>query len=210
MALDLISVSRNNKFVIFSDSLSVLESLKNRKFDHPLIMILYNLKKLSNDNDIQICWFPSHSGISGNDQVDKAARFTINLTTEKKFKIVYMDFKMKINKCILQQRQHCGNNNENNKFLEIKPILEEWKQSFRKDWKEEISLSRLQIGHSRIVHSYLLEEKQQPMCYACQTKYTVKHILIKCTNLNHIRKTFYSANNMKELFQNTEIMWYHF
>ena len=43
------------------------------------------------------------------------------------------------------------------------------------------------------------------MCYACQTKYTMKHILIKCTNLAHIRKTFYSANNMKELFQNTEI-----
>ena len=43
------------------------------------------------------------------------------------------------------------------------------------------------------------------MCYACQTKYIMKHILIKCTDLAHIRKTFYSANNMKELFQNTEI-----
>ena len=42
------------------------------------------------------------------------------------------------------------------------------------------------------------------MCYAWQTKYTVKHILIECTDLAHIRKTFYSANNMKELFQNTE------
>ena len=41
------------------------------------------------------------------------------------------------------------------------------------------------------------------MFYACQTKYTMKHILIECTNLAHIRKTFYSANNMKELFQNT-------
>ena len=43
------------------------------------------------------------------------------------------------------------------------------------------------------------------MCYACQTKYTMKHILIECTNLAHIRKIFYSVNNMKELFQNTEI-----
>ena len=97
MALDLISESRNNKFIIFSDSLSVLESLKNRKFDHPLIRILCKLKNLSNDNNIQICWVPSHTGISGNDQVDKAARSTINLTTEKKFKIPHTDFKMKIN-----------------------------------------------------------------------------------------------------------------
>ena len=38
MALDLILESRNNRFVIFSDSLSVLESLKNRKYDNPLII----------------------------------------------------------------------------------------------------------------------------------------------------------------------------
>ena len=54
-------------------------------------------------------------------------------------------------------------------------------------------------------NTYLLEAKQQPMCYACQTKYTVKHILIECTDLAHIRETFYSANNMKERFQNIEI-----
>ena len=43
------------------------------------------------------------------------------------------------------------------------------------------------------------------MCYASQTKYTVKHILIECTDIAHIRKTFYSANNTKELFLNFEI-----
>ena len=43
------------------------------------------------------------------------------------------------------------------------------------------------------------------MCYAFQTKYTVRHILIECTDLAHIRKTIYSANNMKALFQNTDI-----
>ena len=48
-------------------------------------------------------------------------------------------------------------------------------------------------------------ESGQPMCCACQTKYNVKHILIECTDLAHIRKTFYRANNMKELSQNIEI-----
>ena len=43
------------------------------------------------------------------------------------------------------------------------------------------------------------------MYYACQTNYILKHILIECTDLAHKRKTSYSANNMKELFQNTEI-----
>ena len=58
----------------------------------------------------------------------------------------------------------------------------------KKPWKNEITLSRLRIGHTRITHSYLLEGKQQPMCYACQTKYTVKHILIECTDLGPYKK----------------------
>ena len=33
----------------------------------------------------------------------------------------------------------------------------------------------------------------------------MKHILIECTDVAQIRKTFYRENNMKELFQNTEI-----
>ena len=132
--LDLISESRNNKFIIFSDSLSVLESLKHRIFENPLIRILCKLKNLSNDNDIQICWVPSHTGINGNDQADKATRSTINLTTENKFKIPHTDFKMKINKYIIHQKQR-WNNNENNKLLEIKPTLGEWKQSLKKPEK---------------------------------------------------------------------------
>ena len=90
------------------------------------------MKNFSNDNDIQICWVPSHSGISGNDQADKAAKSTINLAIEKKFKIPHTDFKMKINKYILQQRQQRWNNNENNELLETKPTLGEWKQSLKK------------------------------------------------------------------------------
>ena len=87
------------------------------------------------DNDKQICWLPSQTGINGNDRADKVARSTINLTTEKKFKIPHTDFKMKINKYIQHQRQQCWNNNENNKLLEIKPTLGEWKQSFKKKTK---------------------------------------------------------------------------
>ena len=77
--------------------------------------------------------------------------------------------------------------------------------SYRKKRKEEAILSRLRIGHSRTTHSYFLEPKQQPTCHACQTKYTVKHILIECTDLVHIKETFYRANDMKELFQKIEM-----
>ena len=68
-----------------------------------------------------------------------------------------------------------------------------------------ISGNNQAISHIRTIHSYLLEAKQQPMCHACQTEHTVKHILTECTNLAQIRETFYWANDRKELFQNIEI-----
>ena len=41
---------------------------------------------------------------------------------------------------------------------------------------------------NRLTQNQQIEFKQQPMCYACQTKYTVKHILIECIDLAQIRK----------------------
>ena len=83
--------------------------------------------------------------------------------------------------------------------LEIRPIFGKWKQNFRKSQKKVVS-SRLHIGHTRITHFYLRKEEQQSMCHACQTAYTIKHVLIECIDLASTRETFYNANCMKELF----------
>ena len=80
--------------MIFSDSLLVLTSLQNKKFDDPLIIkVSCKLENMSNDNEILLCWIRSHIGISRNDQVDKWP----GLAQEKKIKILYTDLKMKIN-----------------------------------------------------------------------------------------------------------------
>ena len=43
------------------------------------------------------------------------------------------------------------------------------------------------------------------MFHACLTEYEVKHILIECTVLAHTRQSFYRTNEMKKIFQNTEM-----
>ena len=43
------------------------------------------------------------------------------------------------------------------------------------------------------------------MCYACQTVYTIKHVLIECIDLTPTRERFYNASSMKELFKKTEV-----
>ena len=64
----------------------MLTSLQSKKLDNPLIIkLLCKLEKMSDDNEILQCWIPNHTGISGNEQVDKAARSALSMVPEKNF-----------------------------------------------------------------------------------------------------------------------------
>ena len=88
------------------------------------------LEKISDDKEILLCWIPSHTGINENEQVDNVPRSALSMVPENDIKIPYTDLKTMINKHIQPQRQNRWSNNKYNKFLEIKPILKEWKLSF--------------------------------------------------------------------------------
>ena len=80
LALDTIAESDDDHFIIFSDSLSVLLSLHNKKMDNPLILLL--LQKLHYlscaHKTIHLCWIPSHIGIRGNEAADMAAKESLD------------------------------------------------------------------------------------------------------------------------------------
>ena len=75
LALDHIEQSRSSDFIIFSDSLSVLQSLHNRHIENPLLLdVLLKHNELAELNRIVFCWLPSHVGIKGNEKADIAAK----------------------------------------------------------------------------------------------------------------------------------------
>ena len=69
----------------------------------------------------------------------------------------------------------------------------------------ETKLQKKTKRDSYIVQTSFLLEATQQLCHTYQTEYTVKHIRIECIDQIYIKENFYSANNMKKLFQNTEI-----
>ena len=102
LALDLIAdCETSNKFIIFSDSLSVLKSLDHTSSKNPKIQKLlekhYDLSEL---NEIVYCCIPSHIGIDGNESVDQKAKDSLNLQP-KNFSLPYANFKSFINRYIL-------------------------------------------------------------------------------------------------------------
>ena len=94
LALDLIAdCETSNKFVIFSDSLSVLKYLDHTSSKNPQIQkLLEKHHELAEYNEIIYCWIPSHIGIAGNENVDQKAKDSLNLHPTN-FLLPYLNFK---------------------------------------------------------------------------------------------------------------------
>ena len=145
LALDHIEQSRNTDFVIFSDSLSVLQSLHNRHVENPLLLdVLLKHNDLAELNNIVFCWLPSR-------RIAAKSALPLNISG---FKIPFTDFKPCINTFLHNKWQMSWNAAVFNKLYSIKPSLGEWHPNYRIDRKEEVTLARLRIGHTFITHSF--------------------------------------------------------
>ncbi|GFQ82303.1 uncharacterized protein TNCT_379381 [Trichonephila clavata] len=76
IAIENISLSRGKKFIIYTDSLSALQSIVSlHSLSHPILVdITYALANYLKKKDIRFCWIPGHAGITGNELAYTAAR----------------------------------------------------------------------------------------------------------------------------------------
>ena len=144
--------SLENKFVIFSDSLSVLKSLNHTSSKNPKIQnVIEKHHELSKTKEILFCWLPSHVVIKGNEAADVKAKASLDLEISN-FKLPCTDFKPFINRYILSKWQLSWDTATFNKLHEIKPVLGK-NTIYRSFRREEVVLTRLRIGHTR--HTFL-------------------------------------------------------
>ena len=98
MTFDYIEEVNLSKVIIFSDSLSVLQSINNSKIDNSVIQDKHNMSH----KQIIFCLLPSHVGIRGNEKAHKAAKLALSLQPPN-LNLPYTDFKPAINKCLLNK-----------------------------------------------------------------------------------------------------------
>ena len=65
--------------------------------------------------------------------------------------------------------------------------------------QEEVVLTRLRIGYTRITPSYLLKQEEQPYCFGCDAPFTVRHFLLECGDFSHIRSKYFHVDTIKQL-----------
>ena len=93
--------------------------------------------------------------------VDQQAKPSLSLEPTS-FKILLSNFKPYINEYVLDQWQTSWNNSIGNKLLDIKSTIGEYQSVVRNIRKEEIVLSRLHLGLTRVTNLLLGDE--QPQC----------------------------------------------
>ena len=54
--------------------------------------------------------------------------------------------------------------NPHNKLFQIQPILKERKLDPNNTNREETTITRLRIGHTRLTHSFIVKEEPPPKC----------------------------------------------
>ena len=74
--------------------------------------------------------------------------------------------------------------------------------SYDQNRKEQVVLTRCRIGHSKLTHSYLLNNEERLECIPCNFNGSLRHVLIVCVDVADIRQTFYNANSLSNLFTN--------
>ena len=92
-----------------------------------------------------------------------------------------------------------------NKLHAIKPNIGNDSSAIRNLRREEVVITRLRIGHTRIRHSFLLNHEEQPFCIVCNQPFTAKRIFIDCIDFLQTRNKYYRANDLPQFFQDVPV-----
>ena len=196
----------DNRFVIFSDSKSVLQAISS-KWEHPAIRILMEYLHSIHfiDKEVVFCWIPSHMGIQGNERADKAAKEALSKDVTECL-VSYTDACQYISEHVKKLWQTEWDLAVNNKLHAIKPLIGEQPSASRSVRKEEVVKSRLRLGHSYLTHSYLLKGEPPPECLTCQCRLTIEHVLVECIEYDFFRPIYFGNHvTLKDVFANVSV-----
>ena len=155
LVINIIANHKSSKFIILSNSKSVLLALQKKNSIPLIARLLHKMNALSKNNSTILTWIPSHISIHGNERTDKALKKTL-LANISNTKIPYTDLKPIINKFILKKWQKSWDDRIH-KLHCILYTMGKWLACCRRNRK--VIPSRRHIGHTHITHSHLLKGK---------------------------------------------------
>ena len=179
--------------VIFSDSLSALQSLEAyddmTPVHHEIRYCLYQLYSLG--IPITICWIPSHVGVPGNEKVDRLAKEALShMEVDFPLKPSIHDLNKFLEELILNEWQtKWESDTKGRSYYKIQP-----KTSFKVKYSDihkekQTAITRLRLGKCRLNDVlFLLHQRDNDLCDFCYIKENVSHFLLDCIDFQHLQQ----------------------
>ena len=180
-ALTYVKVSRRKSFVIFSDSMSVLQAIESQDSKN---FVGFQAIEISEEMKMLI--------------VQQKMLFQKHSLRNLNFHVQTFLWKSSLLSHL------CGRNGGIRRLHAIMPQIDEKYYSGCTNRKDEVIINRLRIGHTRLTHSFRMENRPHPpLCDQCEGDHelTVKHILIECNILKIIRRRHYDVTDLNQLFK---------
>lgn len=199
-AIDYAASQPAQEFLVCTDSLSSLKILQQLYQKNPLAQdIRENVHNLpGNGTNLIFIYTPSHVNIEGNEAADTFAKQAVT-SSELTSIEVYIDRDLKSHVETLLKSSHNGNPCNDASYIHaVKPTYYT-QLPLPSNRKEQVVLSRLRIGHTRLTHQHLFEGRNTapPECIMCNLPMTVNHILFECAAYNVKRRQFNVPDNPK-------------
>ena len=212
VALILLKTSNNILCALYTDSLSAVQAIKyqsRHKIVGDILQLITQLKRRK--IKIIMCWLPGHVNITGNEIADRNAKNAIKLNNISKQEIPPSDVKAYIKRTIYNKWNEDWKmkTKQQIKIREIYDDIPHQPVNLGLKRKDTTKIVRLQIGHTRLTHSNLLDadaEENFTRCIRCGETLTVTHLLKTCNHLNVQRRKFYNPQiPLKTLLTNHDL-----
>lgn len=193
------ALQKRTKTIICSDSLSVIQAVKNptcnswETINHIRELLIRNHKSL------MLLWCPGHAGIEGNTYADDAAKFACNAPIIASPRIEKLDIKRHINLCISKERREPLKTYKHTYYTDINKEYTPPHYPTNVHGFKAIIFSRLRLGHTTETHQYILKKDNHPVCTVCNTNQTLHHILNECQKHANARKDILNSENIRDI-----------
>jgi len=188
LARDYCNAGESRNIAIFSDSLSVVQSLdSSRPHSRPDILKQMSDLKKSFTESVMIAWIPSHVGIGGNEMADEIAKEAVNHpTVDKHIALDRVEILNAIDKYVIdlwQDRWSTSGVARHNNI--IQPTVSAKVKFADPNRRKEVALTRLRLGVCKL-KKYLKTQGNHPtgLCDACGVPETIEHFLMHCRGNN--------------------------
>lgn len=166
--------------VVCTDSLSAVQCLCGYSPDHRIAaQIMLQVSNLrASSHCLVFCWVPGHCSLRGSEAADVAAKAVAMHGPLIWDGALGTDVCTCLGPAILSLRQAEREYALGNKLRVVIPSLQVWQSSFRAVREDEVTVTRLRIGHGRLTHGRFLRGEPAPVCTRCDAPLTMAYVLV--------------------------------